>query len=824
MRPLAAVARARGLVRWRSTGDLHGFPVVSEHSLAMHFPEFFALATGHAPFPYQSRLALDGLPDTLEVPTGFGKTEAVVLAWLWRCCLAHEDIRRATPARLVYCLPMRVLVEQTEKRVRECLSRARKHGLTQLPEPDGDVHALLGGRVDRAWEGRVDRNSILIGTQDQLLSRALNRGYGMSRFMWPVHFALLGNDCHWIFDEIQLMGPGLSTSVQLQAFRERLGAVGPVRSTWMSATLDRTRLDTVDGRERSWTTLGLSEADRNHPQLAVRWGARKGLVRASAAVGDTKRQGKEVLEAHVADSLTLVVVNQVQRAQELFAALQRVAKDVPVRLVHSRFRPAERAAVQDEVLRAGWSGILVATQAIEAGVDLSARTLFTELAPWSSLVQRFGRLNRRGEHSDGVAVACWWNIPSSDEKATRPYEPEALASARAKLDALSQVGPADLDTLREEAGGPVLPVLRRRDLLQLFDTEPDLAGHDIDISPYVRASSESDVQVAWREWEGDAPPPDAPEPQRDELCAVRIKPLSDLLKGRGGAWRWSSMAGKWERVERLVPGMTVVVPREVGGYSTELGFTGDSKHRPPSREVVGPPPDADSSDAYSFRCDEFVTLRDHADDAAQAMAALRATLARLDVPWERLVNAARWHDLGKAHDAFQAMLLEPLDPGDARRDSGPWAKSDHRSGRCARVGFRHELASALALLQSGGPDLEVYLVAAHHGKVRLSLRARPNEPQPDGERLFALGVWDGDVLPRVDLGAGVVVPSQSLSLEPMKLGDGPTGPSWAHRTTRLLEQFGPFRLAFLEALVRIADWRATAKRQVNAAREEVLHG
>ena len=790
----------------------------------MDFESFFKACTGSSAFPYQARLAQHGLPDTLEVPTGFGKTEAVVLGWLWRRTIASPETRRATPGRLVYCLPMRVLVEQTEARVRSFLRRAHDSGLVELPDPELDVHALLGGRVDREWEGRADCNSILIGTQDQLLSRALNRGYGMSRFMWPVHFALLSNDCQWIFDEVQLMGPGLSTSVQLQAFREKLGAYGPARSTWMSATLDRTRLDTVDGRERSWTTLGLLDEDRNHPQLATRWRARKRLVKATAAVGDTKRQAKEVLEAHVAGSLTLVVANQVQRAQELFTALQRLAKDVPVRLVHSRFRPAERATVQDEVLRAGWSGILVATQAIEAGVDLSARTLFTELAPWSSLVQRFGRLNRRGEYSDGVAVACWWNILSSDEKATRPYESEALASAREKLEALSQVGPADLDALREEAGGPALPVLRRRDLLQLFDTEPDLAGHDIDISPYVRASSESDAQVAWREWEGDAPPPDAPEPQRDELCAVRIKPLSDLLKGRGAAWRWSSMAGKWERVERLVPGMTVVVPCEVGGYSTELGFTGDPKHTPPSREVVGPPPDADSADEYTFGCNQFVTLRDHADDAAQAMAALRASLAGVDVPWEHLLNAARWHDLGKAHDAFQAMLLEPLDPGDARRDSGPWAKSDHRAGHCSRVGFRHELASALALLQSGGPDLEVYLVAAHHGKVRLSLRARPNERQPDGERLFALGVWEGDVLPRVDLGAGVVVPSQSLSLEPMKLGDGPNGPSWAHRMTRLLEEFGPFRLAFLEALVRIADWRATAKRQVNATREEALHG
>lgn len=50
---------------------------------------------------------------------------------------------------------------------------------------------------------------VLVGTQDMLLSRALNRGYGMSRFDWPVHFGLLNQGCHWIVDEVQLMGPGL---------------------------------------------------------------------------------------------------------------------------------------------------------------------------------------------------------------------------------------------------------------------------------------------------------------------------------------------------------------------------------------------------------------------------------------------------------------------------------------------------------------------------------------------------------------------------------------------------------------------------------------
>jgi len=69
-----------------------------------------------------------------------------------------------------------------------------------------------------------------------LLSRALNRGYGMGRARWPMHFGLLNNDSLWVFDEVQLMGAGLPTTAQLTAFRARLGSGSPTHSWWMSAT------------------------------------------------------------------------------------------------------------------------------------------------------------------------------------------------------------------------------------------------------------------------------------------------------------------------------------------------------------------------------------------------------------------------------------------------------------------------------------------------------------------------------------------------------------------------------------------------------------
>src|SRR5690606_26831250 len=162
------------------------------------FSKFFHDATGRPPYGYQTAFATGAvLPDLLEAPTGSGKTATAVLGWLWRRRHGSDTQRAEAGRRLVFCLPMRTLVEQTERAV---LGWRERLGL----EGSLGVHVLLGGAVDDAWEDRPDREAILIGTQDQLLSRALMRGYAMSRYLWPVHFAWLNNDCTWVMDEVQL--------------------------------------------------------------------------------------------------------------------------------------------------------------------------------------------------------------------------------------------------------------------------------------------------------------------------------------------------------------------------------------------------------------------------------------------------------------------------------------------------------------------------------------------------------------------------------------------------------------------------------------------
>src|SRR5260221_12118568 len=117
----------------------------------MTYDEMFAQATGRGPHPYQRRLALmEGFPVALSAPTGAGKTAAAALAWLYRRRFAPEPIRRATPRRLVFCLPMRTLVSQTARVVADWLG---KLGLLDqgrgLERGAGvGVHVIMGGSAD----------------------------------------------------------------------------------------------------------------------------------------------------------------------------------------------------------------------------------------------------------------------------------------------------------------------------------------------------------------------------------------------------------------------------------------------------------------------------------------------------------------------------------------------------------------------------------------------------------------------------------------------------------------------------------------------------
>ena len=143
------------------------------------FDQFFAtLSDLDAPHDWQRELAQSSacVNRTIRIPTGFGKTLGVLAAWLWHSWNLSDP---RWPRRLVICLPMRVLVEQTEDVVRFAIQRLGSlWDSTSNHDRKIGVHTLLGGVQARDWYLFPEAHAVLIGTQDMLLSRALNRGYG----------------------------------------------------------------------------------------------------------------------------------------------------------------------------------------------------------------------------------------------------------------------------------------------------------------------------------------------------------------------------------------------------------------------------------------------------------------------------------------------------------------------------------------------------------------------------------------------------------------------------------------------------------------------
>lgn len=795
---------------------------------ARDFLTFFREATGRDPFPYQATLArAEELPKYLRIPTGSGKTAAAVLAWLYRRTLhPSPDVQNATPRRLVYCLPMRALVEQTLSAVRTWLASL---GLAQRVA----VYQLMGGTLEEDWIRNPEADAVLVGTMDMLLSRALNRGYAASRFRWPVEFGFLNSDCLWVLDEVQLMGNGLVTSAQLASFRESLSTTRPCPSLWMSATIAPEWLATVDHPAPA-SMLELTAAD-----LAVELGERvrapKRLQRL-AAESWFDNGARAVLGLHRAGTLTLVVANTVGRARRLFEDLRRVAPtDLDIQLLHSRFRPLDRRAAVERILspisEAG--RVVVATQVIEAGVDLSSATLVTELAPWGSVVQRLGRCNRFAEYEE--AVATWVDL---EENEAAPYTPKELATARERLIGLEgeSVHPLALEALGPGEPPTARHVVRRPDMIDLFDTEPDLAGNDVDVSRFIRDDADVDVHVFWRRWEEREPPETLTRPSSEELCPVPVWEVRGFLdRGRRGgprrAFVWDHLARRWQplRPEELRPGLLLLLDSKAGGYEASVGWdpSADEPVEPieptAAAGAEGEQEEGLEDDPPEETHGSWVSLPEH---LGHVQTRLRELLDALDPALEdrarqALEVAAFWHDVGKAHRVFQQALLKQLDEARrAPREGQFWAKSPLGRLSYERRHFRHELASALALLTappelhglSGQAlDLATYLVAAHHGKVRMAIRSLRGEQRPAEEgRRFARGIWDGDRLGPVPLN-GKTLPEVTLDLSLMEIGRGGDGrPSWTERVLRIRDDLGPFRLAFLEALLRVADWKASA--------------
>ncbi|MCB9947931.1 MAG: type I-U CRISPR-associated helicase/endonuclease Cas3 [Rhodospirillaceae bacterium] len=833
----------------------------------------------------------------VDLPTGLGKTSVMAIWYLARKAGA------ALPRRLIYVVDRRAVVDQATTAADEIKLKSGDDRLR--------VSTLRGQHADnRAWLEDPAAPAIIVGTVDMIGSRLLFCGYGVSRKMRPYHAGLLGADALVVLDESHLVPPFQRL---LEAIESGTGVLGPRQAD------DRTVVPafrllclSATGRKGGQKPFALTGADLRDPVVAHRLWARKRLALVEAdprKPEDALAREAWALSAEGTKATRCVVYcDSRQTAVKTKAAIEKLARDSKVAVsAHllvgaRRLREREDAAAMLTALGFLPGGapaptmpvFLIATSAGEVGVDLDADHMVCDLVPWERLVQRLGRVNRRG-NGDATVILVHGGEPPSPKTpdSPKPDERRALIAwhARRLLDELPvdgdgiDVSPGALRQLSLRAAGDPDLDQRIRQATTPAPLHPPLTRALVDawamtslpahtgrpeVGPWLRGWVDDEPQtvVVWRRHlpvriEGgsateqeiadffEAAPPHASEMLETEtrrvaewlaaraaavtggrsssllaatdIVAFALEPSGDLrhtysldrLNGGADARRQK------DRLVRDLAGATLVVDARLGGLSVDgllderttaeprtADDGGDSleltEHGHPAvRFRVTPMPADAAGKVGTPAVHSFVTRRSEDGEDIDLLiietwtteesraASIRPQLLAEHRSWterqavaiadgvgltgelkDTLAIAARLHDEGKSASRWQQAFNAPGKEAYAKT-KGPL--------KLRRLdGYRHEFGSlahaeadaAFRALPADLQDLVLHLIAAHHGRARPLIETSGSEDAPPS-------ILEGR--------------ARDVAL----------------RFARLQKRWGPWGLAWWEALLRAADQQAS---------------
>lgn len=450
------------------------------------FSDFFAaLNGGYAPFSWQEEV-LDHIcehgvwPERINAPTGSGKS-SVVDIHLFANALAAVGAAPRVPRRLCVTVGRRALVDSQATRARKILGRMKDVLAAESAEPDilrrvaealqsfqtrnndqgsdpfevGHIRGELSNRTLPVTD--ISACAIIAATPDMYGSRALFRGYGSTKAARPRETALLAMDTVMVLDEAHMNRQLLHTTQRIAELQKREATLGVPTLQVVETTA------TPSTEDSESTTLGVdiealdSPNDKelrrrvySHKELVLhpidKWDGKPGnRAIVDAAVGAIKEflahreVGEDSAEAHTIGC----IVNHVRTAISIKEELAKNLAEEEVQLLVGRMRPYDLQNLQkkhrklfttegDESVK-----VVVATQTLEVGIDVDFADLVTELAPASSLAQRFGRVNRLGRRTDSKVVVIGPASGDSVKKDAPPYKEVDLSNAYAWLESLN---------------------------------------------------------------------------------------------------------------------------------------------------------------------------------------------------------------------------------------------------------------------------------------------------------------------------------------------------------------------------------------------------
>lgn len=441
----------------------------------------------HYPFSWQEEV-LDHIcehgvwPERINAPTGSGKS-SVVDIHLFANALAAVGAAPRVPRRLCVTVGRRALVDSQADRARENLRRMNEVLADESGEPDilrrvaealqsfqtrNDDQRIAPFEVGHIRGELSNRNlpvtdisacAIIAATPDMYGSRALFRGYGSTKAARPRETALLAMDTVMVLDEAHMNRQLLHTTQRIAELQKREADLGiptlqVVETTATPSTedsesttmgVDIEALDSPNDEE-------LRKRVHSHKELVLRpidkWDGKPGnAATVNAAVDAIKdflahrEAGEGSDEAHTVGC----IVNHVRTGISIKEKLTKdkvLGKD-EVELLVGRMRPYDLKKLQkkhsklfttegDESVK-----VVVATQTLEVGIDVDFADLVTELAPASSLAQRFGRVNRLGRRKNSKVVVIGPTNGDSVKKDAPPYKAVDLSNAYGWLEALN---------------------------------------------------------------------------------------------------------------------------------------------------------------------------------------------------------------------------------------------------------------------------------------------------------------------------------------------------------------------------------------------------
>ena len=909
----------------------------------------------HPPFRWQMRLLrrlLDAdLPRVVDIPTGLGKTSVMAL---WLIALAEGA---GLPRRLVYVVGRRAVVDQATRFAERLRSNMQDELAERLGLDAGErlpISTLRGGFADnRDWLEDPSKPAIVVGTIDMVGSRLLFEGYGVSRRMRPYHAGLLGADTLVLLDEAHLCPPFEALLRQVESRGE--GKLGPAGDSDSITPPFRLMSLSATGRDDlSETSLGavfpLEAEDREEPEVSRRLLARKRLKMIELDTGTNLAESlaERAVEVGCAVPVSRVLVccDRRRDAVEVKGLIDKecgrrlksgeLAGEHASELLVGERRVRERADLERWLDERGFLGaarerpsvpvFLVATSAGEVGVDLNADHMVCDLVAYERMVQRLGRVNRRGGEDREATIDVLALPPESKDKAPKDAKERAESDYRARLAALRRL-PAGDDGRRDASPAAIVEMKAAYpDVVRAATTRaplhPELSRPLLDawsmtslkhhegrpeVAPWLRGWEDDDdpqTSVVWRKYlpcvqvDGESAggevtvlpsmvaeyfrvvPVHATERleaassrvfdwmlkraaqvaqrPRDHELAIGSDEIDEIVViaiDRAGEHRAHLTLSEFGRLaaparslrkdelrqrdlrkrewkDRHLPGATLVVDHRLcglrdgmlyekcetaastadadedwrgwkdlaaDGSRPPIGFLvepvdgdeeeglrlpdhSDGRHVRTFETSIGPggvvrsglavfkwPDDSSDEDSRSV-LSAPQSLREHAEQVAEHALALAQSLELPDDEADALVTAARLHDDGKAAERWQDAMNAPRD------DGRPYAKT--RGGGNPRLleGYRHEFGSLLKAeglpLPNETRDLILHLIAAHHGRARPTLSPKGCEYGP---------------------------PSALES----RAGDA------ALRFARLQKRYGPWGLAWREALLRAADQSAS---------------